>query len=76
VKVPSNQKGGTRVPAFWRWPAGFAGGRDCAALTAHLDIFPTLAQLAGAKVPEDVKFVNGGAKSCPLSKTKTQPARR
>jgi arylsulfatase len=49
-------EGGTRVPAFWRWPAGFAGGRDCAALTAHLDIFPTLAQIAGAKVPEDVKF--------------------
>ena len=43
-------EGGTRVPSFWRWPAGFHGGRDCNALTAHIDIFPTLAQLAGAKV--------------------------
>lgn len=45
-------EGGTRVPAFWRWPAGFPGGRDCAALTAHLDILPTLAQIVGAKLPE------------------------
>ena len=43
-------EGGTRVPSFWRWPAGIHGGRDCNALTAHIDIFPTLAQLAGAKV--------------------------
>ena len=49
-------EGGTRVPAFWRWPAGFSGGRDCAALTAHIDIFPTLAQITGAKVPESVQF--------------------
>jgi len=49
-------EGGTRVPAFWRWPAAFPGGRDCAALTAHLDIFPTFAQIAGAKAPEGMKL--------------------
>jgi len=49
-------EGGTRVPAFWRWPKGFQGGRDCTALTAHIDIFPTLAQIAGGKVPENVKL--------------------
>ena len=49
-------EGGTRVPAFWRWPAGFPGGRDCNALTAHLDIFPTLAQIVGAKLPERLKL--------------------
>src|SRR5262245_36957029 len=26
-------QGGTRVPALWRWPAGFAGGRDLKQLT-------------------------------------------
>jgi len=31
-------EGATRVPSFWRWPAGFRGGADCAALTAHKDI--------------------------------------
>ncbi len=49
-------EGGTRVPSFWRWPAAFRGGVDCNALTAHVDIFPTLAAIAGAKVPEKVKF--------------------
>ena len=41
-------EGGTRVPAFWRWPGRLPGGTDCAALTAHIDLFPTLASLAGA----------------------------
>lgn len=49
-------EGGTRVPAFWRWPKGFQGGQDCNALTAHLDIFPTFAQIAGAKIPAGVKL--------------------
>ncbi len=44
-------QGGTRVPALWRWPAGFAGGRDVKQLTAHIDIFPTLAAITGAEVP-------------------------
>lgn len=42
--------GATRVPSFWRWPAGFQGGRDCPALTAHIDVFPTFCELAGAKL--------------------------
>ena len=45
-------EGGVRVPAFWRWPAGFSGDSDCPALTAHVDILPTLAQITGAKLPE------------------------
>jgi arylsulfatase len=42
-------QGATRVPSFWRWPAAFRGGSDCAALTAHIDVFPTLAEIAGTK---------------------------
>lgn len=45
-------EGGVRVPSFWRWPAGFPGGKDCAALTAHVDILPTFAQITGAKLPD------------------------
>jgi arylsulfatase len=53
-------QGGTRVPGFWRWPAEFAGGRDVGHLTAHIDIFPTLAEITGAKVPaEFVSQVEG-----------------
>ncbi len=49
-------RGGTRVPAFWRWPAGFKGGVDINHLTAHIDVFPTLAEITGAKIPETIKL--------------------
>lgn len=49
-------EGGTRVPSFWRWPGGFAGGSDCDALTAHIDILPTLAEITGTKLPQNVKL--------------------
>lgn len=49
-------EGGTRVPSFWRWPENFKGGRDCHALTAHLDIFPTLAEITGTKIPGKIKL--------------------
>ena len=51
----SPYQGGTRAPSFWRWPAGFQGGADCNALSAHIDIFPTLAEISGAKLTDDVK---------------------
>jgi arylsulfatase len=47
-------QGATRVPSFWRWPAGFKGGVGCGALTAHIDMFPTLAEIAGVKLSRDV----------------------
>ncbi len=47
-------EGGTRVPSFWRWPSHWKPGTDVTALTAHLDVFPTLAHIAGAEVPADV----------------------
>ncbi|MBM4017808.1 MAG: arylsulfatase [Planctomycetes bacterium] len=50
----SAHNGGTRVPAFWRWPAALRPG-DRGQLAAHLDIFPTLAELAGAAVPDEVR---------------------
>lgn len=49
-------EGGVRVPSFWRWPAGFSGGKDCAAVTAHVDILPTLAQITGARLPEGISL--------------------
>lgn len=49
-------RGGTRVPALWRWPAKFKGGVDVNRLTAHLDILPTLAELTQAKLPTDVRL--------------------
>jgi arylsulfatase A-like enzyme len=62
----SPYQGGTRVPSFWRWPAGFRGGADCGALTAHIDIFPTLAEIAGAKLTSDLRRQVEGRSLLPL----------
>ena len=42
-------RGGTRVPAFFRWPGVIKPG-DASGLAAHIDLFPTFAELAGAAV--------------------------
>jgi hypothetical protein len=42
----SPYEGGHRVPLFVRWPVGgIGGGRDVDALTAHIDLLPTLVEL-------------------------------
>jgi arylsulfatase len=57
--------GGTRAASFWRWPGTLAPG-DCPALTAHVDVFPTLAALAGAKLSEKVQEQGEGRSLVPL----------
>ncbi|MCB1020980.1 MAG: arylsulfatase [Acidobacteria bacterium] len=43
----SEYEGGHRVPFFVRWPAGkFGEPRDVETLAAHIDILPTLAEIA------------------------------
>jgi len=49
-------EGGTRVPGFFYWKGRTPVGIDCGALTAHVDLFPTFAELAGAALPSKVKF--------------------
>ena len=66
-------QGGTRVPALWRWPAGFAGGRDAPQLTAHIDIFPTFAEITGAKVPMEFATQVEGRSLLPLLKSADAP---
>ncbi len=48
-------QGGTHVPCFWRWPGTLPAGVDVNRLTAHIDYFPTLAALAGAKMRDAVQ---------------------
>jgi arylsulfatase len=55
----TSYQGGIRVPAFWRWPGRLPAGTDCAALTAHIDLFPTLATLARADFRHVQKQVEG-----------------
>jgi Arylsulfatase A and related enzymes len=46
-------QGGTRVPAFFHWPGTLQPG-ERKSLAAHIDIFPTLAEIAGAAIPTTV----------------------
>jgi arylsulfatase A-like enzyme len=46
--------GGTRANSFWRWPKRITPGK-CDALTAHIDVFPTLAAVAQAPLHEQAK---------------------
>ena len=47
----SADEGGVRVPFFVRWDGKYKP-RDINHLSAHIDVLPTLAGLAGAKLPE------------------------
>jgi arylsulfatase len=47
----SPHEGGTRVGLLARWPGTVAGGTACDALTAHVDLYPTLCALAGVVPP-------------------------
>jgi arylsulfatase A len=46
-------EGGQRVPCVMRWPAGIPAGSECRGLSSSMDLFPTLAEMAGAQVPTD-----------------------
>ncbi len=47
----SADEGGVRVPFLVRWDGHFRPGRDVDVVSAHIDLLPTLAAIAGAKVP-------------------------
>jgi arylsulfatase A-like enzyme len=47
-------EGGIRVPMIARWPGMIPAGRTSAHPWAHWDVFPTVAELAGAKTPSSV----------------------
>jgi arylsulfatase A-like enzyme len=49
-------EGGTRVPFFVRWPAGFKGDRDFDQIAAHIDVTPTLVHACGGAMPKDRKI--------------------
>jgi arylsulfatase A-like enzyme len=55
-KKSSIYEGGHRVPCFIHWPGGGiggdGGGRDVNAMSAHIDMLPTLAELCSIDVPK------------------------
>ncbi len=49
-------EGGVRVPFFVSWKGVIESGRTVETVVSYLDILPTLAELAGADLPEGVAF--------------------
>lgn len=54
----TNFEGGQRVPFIIRWPGHVPAGAECPEVAASIDLFPTLAGLAGAKLPTE-KTIDG-----------------
>lgn len=53
-KKGSADEGGSRVPAFWRWPGKLKPGHDIDTMLRHVDYYPTLAAIAAAKMPDSI----------------------
>ena len=58
-------EGGTRAASFWRWP-GMIKPAEVLPLTAHVDIFPTFAELAGATLNQKLLDQVEGRSLLPL----------
>lgn len=52
----SVHEGGIRVPCFVSWPGRWKEGRTIPHIAAHIDLLPTLAELSGTKVPQDLRL--------------------
>jgi arylsulfatase len=62
-------QGGTRVPVFFRWPAGnIPAEAECSALTSQMDIMPTLLEITGAPLTDQIKQQVEGRSLVPLLK--------
>jgi arylsulfatase A-like enzyme len=58
-------EGGTRAMSFWKWPNHWKP-QTVDSLTAHIDVVPTLCELAGAEIPESVQAELQGYSLLPL----------
>ncbi len=54
----STWEGGMREPCIMRWPGRIPAGTECGEVAATIDVLPTFAKLAGAKVPDD-RIIDG-----------------
>lgn len=58
-------QGGTRAMSFWKWPGRWKP-QTVDNLTAHLDVLPTLCELAGAEIPAKLQAELQGYSLLPL----------
>lgn len=52
-------EGGVRVPLIAKWPGNSAVGAECAEPTISIDFWPTIAEVSGAKVPDECQIIDG-----------------
>jgi arylsulfatase A-like enzyme len=57
--------GGSRAMSFWRWPGNWEP-HSTDKLTAHLDVLPTLCELAGVTIPNELQSKLEGFSLLPL----------
>lgn len=62
-------EGGSRAISFWRWPGQWKP-HQVDNLTAHLDVLPTLCELAGVDVPNELRSELEGFSMVPLLQSK------
>ena len=58
-------QGGTRAMSFWKWPDHWTP-YTVNNLTAHIDVLPTLCELAGVDIPDDLRVELEGYSLLPL----------
>jgi len=49
-------EGGTRVPFIVRWPGVIEPGSSCDVPALHVDVYPTLLEIAGASAPDNYRL--------------------
>jgi arylsulfatase A len=54
----STWDGGMREPCVMRWPGRIPAGTTCSEMATMMDLYPTMAKLAGARVPTD-RMIDG-----------------
>ena len=66
----STGEGGMRVPSFVRWPGTIPGNQTSSEILTAMDLLPTIANLAGARLPQKkidgkdiIQVLKGEAKS-------------
>ncbi len=66
-------QGGTRAFSLWNWPTHWEPALIKEELTAHLDVLPTLCQLAGVDLPESLLPQLEGKSLVPLLEGRKSP---
>ena len=75
-KKYSNWEGGVRVPAVMRWPGKIPGGTVTGEVASLMDIYPTVAQLAGANLPAELTIDGEDISTLMFEGRRTGPRQR